>query len=99
VLEELANQLRRSLGILQKQDIQVVAKSYQDDRDQRLADTETTQSKIQNPLAKRRSALSKIHLGDDCAAIPDGDGYLLMAAEGILPALVETEPWFAGWCE
>jgi hypothetical protein len=37
-------------------------------------------------------------LGDDCAAIPDGDGYLLLAAEGMLPLLVEAEPWFAGWC-
>jgi len=36
-------------------------------------------------------------LGDDCAAIPDGEGYLLLAAEGMLPQLVETEPWFAGW--
>lgn len=40
----------------------------------------------------------KIPVGDDCAAIPDGEGYLLMAAEGMLPLLVETEPWFAGWC-
>jgi AIR synthase-related protein len=39
-----------------------------------------------------------IQLGDDCAAIPDGDGYLLFAAEGMLPLLVESEPWFAGWC-
>ena len=38
-----------------------------------------------------------IMLGDDCAAIPDGDSYLLLAAEGILPALVESDPWFAGW--
>lgn len=36
--------------------------------------------------------------GDDCAAIPDGEGYLLLASEGILPALVAAEPWFAGWC-
>ena len=41
---------------------------------------------------------SKILLGDDCAAIPDDSGYLLLAAEGIWPLLVETEPWFAGWC-
>jgi AIR synthase-related protein len=41
---------------------------------------------------------NKILLGDDCAAIPDLDGYLLLAAEGIWPLLVETEPWFAGWC-
>ena len=40
---------------------------------------------------------SEILLGDDCAAIPDGTGYLLLAAEGILPSFVEVDPWFAGW--
>lgn len=40
----------------------------------------------------------QIRLGDDCAAIPDGDGYLLLAAEGIWPQLVKRDPWFAGWC-
>ena len=39
-----------------------------------------------------------IRLGDDCAAIPDGDGYLLLASEGIWPQLVTEDPWFAGWC-
>ncbi len=39
-----------------------------------------------------------ILVGDDCAAIPDAEGYLLLAAEGMWPLLVETEPWFAGWC-
>jgi len=39
-----------------------------------------------------------IRLGDDTAAIPDGDGYLLLAAEGIWPTLVQEDPWFAGWC-
>lgn len=39
-----------------------------------------------------------IRLGDDCAAIPNGDHYLLLASEGIWPQLVEREPWFAGWC-
>ena len=39
-----------------------------------------------------------IRLGDDCAAIPDNEGYLLLAAEGLWPPLVEAEPWFAGWC-
>ncbi|WP_448604618.1 sll0787 family AIR synthase-like protein [Thermoleptolyngbya sp.] len=38
-----------------------------------------------------------ILLGDDCAAIPDGDGYLLLAAEGMMPFFVEHDPWFAGW--
>jgi AIR synthase-related protein len=40
----------------------------------------------------------RVLIGDDCAAIPDGDGYLLFAAEGMLPKLIETDPWFAGWC-
>ncbi|MGO8920835.1 MAG: sll0787 family AIR synthase-like protein [Stellaceae bacterium] len=39
-----------------------------------------------------------IRLGDDCAAIPDGDGYLLFAIEGFINEFVEAEPWFAGWC-
>jgi len=38
-----------------------------------------------------------IAIGDDCAAIADGDGYLLLAAEGILPELLESDPYFAGW--
>jgi AIR synthase-related protein len=37
-------------------------------------------------------------LGDDCAAIPDGDGFLLFAIEGFLPEFVASEPYFAGWC-
>lgn len=36
--------------------------------------------------------------GDDCAAIPDGDGYLLFAAEGMVTDLIEAMPWFAGYC-
>lgn len=39
-----------------------------------------------------------VRLGDDCAAIKDGDRYLLLAAEGIWPQFVEQDPWFAGWC-
>jgi len=36
-------------------------------------------------------------LGDDTAAIPDGDGYLLFAAEGMIEAFIEFDPWFAGY--
>jgi uncharacterized protein len=36
--------------------------------------------------------------GDDAAAIQDGDGYILTAAEGIVPELVRKDPWFAGFC-
>lgn len=42
--------------------------------------------------------LEQIQVGDDCAAIPDDDGYLLLAAEGMWHVLVEIDPWFAGWC-
>jgi AIR synthase-related protein len=37
-------------------------------------------------------------VGDDCAAIPDGDGHLLLAIEGLLDEFVQREPWFAGYC-
>ena len=40
----------------------------------------------------------EVRLGDDCAAIPDGDGYLLLAAEGMWPELVASEPHFAAVC-
>jgi uncharacterized protein len=44
------------------------------------------------------SANSLIAVGDDCAAIPDGDGYVLLAIEGFMNEFVERDPWFAGWC-
>lgn len=47
-------------------------------------------------LAKRESGA--IALGDDCAAIPDRDGFLLLASEGFLNEFVATQPWFAGYC-
>lgn len=39
-----------------------------------------------------------VPIGDDCAAIRDGDGWLLFAVEGLLNEFVEREPWFAGYC-
>lgn len=51
-----------------------------------------------NSYLQESATGNAIRVGDDCAAIPDSDGYLLLAAEGMLPALVESEPWFAGWC-
>ena len=44
------------------------------------------------------SADSIIPVGDDCAAIPDGDGHLLFAIEGFINEFVERDAWFAGWC-
>jgi AIR synthase-related protein len=39
-----------------------------------------------------------VAVGDDCAAIPDGDGFLLFAIEGFMNEFVAGDPWFAGWC-
>jgi uncharacterized protein len=39
-----------------------------------------------------------IGIGDDCAAIADQDGFLLLAIEGFVEEFVETMPWFAGYC-
>lgn len=80
-LTELASTLRESLGVLQKQDIQLAAKY--------LKRFSPSTSNPQPPIPL---------LGDDCAAIPDQKGYLLLAAEGMWDVLVESEPWFAGWC-
>ncbi|HEV7817408.1 MAG TPA: sll0787 family AIR synthase-like protein [Janthinobacterium sp.] len=43
-------------------------------------------------------APAAVRVGDDCAAIPDGDGYLLFAIEGFVNEFVAQEPWFAGYC-
>jgi AIR synthase-related protein len=44
------------------------------------------------------STASAVPVGDDCAAIPDGDGFLLLAIEGFMNEFVAGDPWFAGWC-
>jgi selenophosphate synthetase-related protein len=38
-----------------------------------------------------------IRNGDDAAAIPDGDGFLLFAAEGMIESFLVSEPWFCGF--
>jgi hypothetical protein len=38
-----------------------------------------------------------VAVGDDCAAIADGDGYLLFAIEGMVSDFVDAMPWFAGY--
>ena len=51
-------------------------------------------------VAARLSLSSEdaVPVGDDCAAIPDGDGFLLLAIEGFMNEFVARDPWFAGWC-
>jgi uncharacterized protein len=52
---------------------------------------------IEHVYQPAQRVAGNITIGDDCAAIPDGDGFLLMAAEGILESFVAEDPWFAGY--
>ncbi len=36
--------------------------------------------------------------GDDAAMIATAEGFDLLAGEGFIPAFVQADPWFAGWC-
>ncbi|WP_341850688.1 MULTISPECIES: AIR synthase related protein [unclassified Methylobacterium] len=51
----------------------------------------------QGPAHLRLSA-APVPVGDDCAAIPVGDGHLLLAAAGGLDGVVASDPYFAGYC-
>jgi uncharacterized protein len=44
------------------------------------------------------SVAAPVSVGDDCAALADGDGYSLLAIEGFMNEFVAGDPWFAGWC-
>jgi AIR synthase-related protein len=44
-----------------------------------------------------RDLAQAVAVGDDCAAIRDGDGYLLFAIEGLVSDFVKAMPWFAGY--
>ena len=47
-------------------------------------------------LLARLGADPRLADGDDAAAIPHGDGFLLVCAEAIAPALLEAAPYAAG---
>ncbi|MBV8588048.1 MAG: sll0787 family AIR synthase-like protein [Verrucomicrobia bacterium] len=65
-----------------------------------LAGKTAVRDKIEIERAYRPALASagSIRIGDDCAALRDGDGYLLFAAEGMQPSFVAEDPWFAGYC-
>jgi AIR synthase-related protein len=52
---------------------------------------------IHRAYAPAQALAGEVRVGDDCAAIADGDGWLLFAAEGMLESFVAEDPWFAGY--
>jgi uncharacterized protein len=83
-LTELVATLKASRGFAHKRDISDVVTALAQALPGGLADT---------TLAAEQGVL----LGDDCAAIPDADGHLLLAIEGLVEDFVEQMPWFAGY--
>jgi len=67
---------------------------------QALRESASIAAKADIGLVAERLGLAgaAVRVGDDCAALPDGDGHLLFAIEGFLNAFVAADPWFAGWC-
>ncbi|SFL97890.1 sll0787 family AIR synthase-like protein [Methylorubrum salsuginis] len=75
-------------------DIQALARQIQDARGLRhKRDIDAVVARL--GLGSRHAS---VPIGDDCAAIPDGDGHLLLAIEGFLDSFVAADPYFAGYC-
>ncbi len=53
---------------------------------------------IQQSYRPAHNLAGHIRVGDDCAATPESDGFLLFAAEGMLESFAADDPWFAGYC-
>ena len=49
-------------------------------------------------FASKDSRDQTVAIGDDCAAIADGESYLVFAIEGFINEFVANDPWFAGYC-
>jgi uncharacterized protein len=56
-----------------------------------------TKAAIQEAYRPALPVAGSVRVGDDCAVIPDGNGFLLLAAEGMLESFVADDPWFAGY--
>ncbi len=85
-LAALVEKLRAGKGLAHKSDVQAIRRVFGDAADLPPAPGST------------RAPRSPVLMGDDCAALPDGDGYLLFAIEGLVDEFVAAEPWFAGYC-
>ncbi|MCA1288610.1 sll0787 family AIR synthase-like protein [Salipiger bermudensis] len=72
-----------------------------DDLARGLRDHPSIRSKLAIARSTRAlglSAASDGRPGDDAAPLPRDGGYDLLAGEGFIPAFVQDDPWFAGWC-
>ncbi|MBC7938510.1 MAG: hypothetical protein H7Z19_01905, partial [Chitinophagaceae bacterium] len=81
-LSELADTLRASRGFAHKRDIAGAI----------------AQLRGAGHVQVQGAGIAQVRNGDDCAAIPDGDGHLLFAIEGFVEDFVAQMPWFAGYC-
>jgi len=84
-LDALVADLRASAAFSMKRDIQRAARAF--------GPKGVSVHARAHPVGGR-----DIHNGDDAAAIPDGDGWILLAAEGMLPSFIRHDPYFAGYC-
>jgi uncharacterized protein len=91
-LQALVDALRTSRGFAHKRDISDVVTALSQALPGGLRDTV-----VAAPRDGSGAAPSGVLLGDDCAAIPDGEGHLLLAIEGLVEDFVEHMPWFAGY--
>jgi hypothetical protein len=73
-------------------DISTIAQQL---RSSRVFEGKRSIRKVSTHFSKEQNSIRN---GDDAAAIPDGDGYLLLAAEGIVPDIVKSNPYLAGRC-
>ncbi|HSI57225.1 MAG TPA: sll0787 family AIR synthase-like protein [Ideonella sp.] len=85
-LQQLCSALRASRGFVHKRDIGGVVGAL-----------------AASVAIKAPGIGAAVPVGDDCAAIPlsdaqGGEGYLLLAIEGLVEDFIARMPWFAGYC-
>jgi AIR synthase-related protein len=108
-LEQVAALLRASRGLQHKCDVGDVLTAlngqvaWPDDAEPRSGVPHAGRGGSGPPseghaAAGRAGAGGSIRIGDDCAALADGDGHLLFAIEGLVEEFVNRMPWFAGYC-
>jgi AIR synthase-related protein len=97
MLAGLVAELRGALGILAKRDIQLPARYLASVPGMPGSPGMPGPPGVPGSPGSPGAPDSVPGLGDDCAVIADGAGYLLLAAEGIWPAFLAGDPWFAGY--